>query len=153
MRRATLCYLFDGDDVLLIRKKRGHGEGRYVGPGGKIEAGETPVQAARREVHEETSLQVHAPKKRGELEFYFDDEPFMRVHVFRTESFAGTPTESPEAEPIWFETTALPYDQMWDGDRHWLPLLIDDRSFEGTFVYDASGDILQDHTLSETTFE
>ncbi|USZ75295.1 NUDIX domain-containing protein [Halorussus vallis] len=44
MQPATLCYLLQPDDeeVLLIRKKRGLGEGLYVGPGGKVEDGETP---------------------------------------------------------------------------------------------------------------
>ncbi len=48
MQPATLCYLLrPGDEeVLLIRKKRGLGEGKFVGPGGKVEDGETPASAS-----------------------------------------------------------------------------------------------------------
>ena len=44
--RATLMLIFRDDQVLLIRKKRGLGAGKFNGPGGRIEPGETPLQAA-----------------------------------------------------------------------------------------------------------
>ncbi len=51
---ATLLFAFDGGGrVLLIHKKRGLGKGKINGPGGRLEAGETPVQAAVRETREE----------------------------------------------------------------------------------------------------
>ena len=149
MQDATLCYVFEDEEVLLIRKKRGPGEGRYVGPGGKVEANESIEEAVIREVHEETSLTIDAPEKKGELAFYFAEEPFMNVHVFRAESYTGTVEESDEAEPDWMDITDLPYDRMWDGDEHWLPLLIDGESFSGTFTYDEHGDELREHTLTQ----
>ena len=48
----------DEDDVLLIEKRRGLGEGWYNGPGGKCEAGETPRECAARETREEVGLEV-----------------------------------------------------------------------------------------------
>ena len=52
----TLCYVFDGDDVLLIEKKRGLGtdlyESFYNGPGGSVESYETPEEGAARELRE-----------------------------------------------------------------------------------------------------
>lgn len=147
MRDATLCYVFEDGAGLFIEKKRGHGEGRYVGPGGKVETDESITEAVIRETHEETSIVVESVEKFGELEFYFADDPFMRVHVFRTESFSGVAEESEEASPVWLETDSLPYDEMWDADRHWLPLLIEETTFTGTFIYDEEGDDLQDYEL------
>ena len=40
--RATLIFVRQDDQVLLIRKKRGLGAGKINAPGGRIEAGETP---------------------------------------------------------------------------------------------------------------
>lgn len=140
VQEATICYPVDGDRVLLIRKKRGVGSGNYNGPGGKLEDGETPREAARREVREEVRLWVEDLEKTGELAFVFGDEPFMHVHVFRTTSFSGTPKETPEADPEWFHREEIPYDEMWEDDRLWLPLALDGDSFVGYFRFDADGD-------------
>lgn len=61
MKRYVCSFAFSADRsrVLLIRKNRPAWQaGKLNGVGGKIEAGETPVQAARREFAEETSLDV-----------------------------------------------------------------------------------------------
>lgn len=147
MRDATLCYVFDDDEVLCIEKKRGHGEGRYVGPGGKVEEDETVAEAAIRETREETSIVVESVEKLGELEFYFAEDPFMRVHAFRSESFSGNVQESEEATPVWLATDSLPYDEMWDADKHWLPLLVEGITFTGTFIYDEDGGDLEEYAL------
>ncbi|MFC4451393.1 8-oxo-dGTP diphosphatase [Halorussus aquaticus] len=147
MRDATLCYVFDGNDVLFIEKKRGHGEGRYVGPGGKVENGESIAEGAIRETREETSIIVDSVEKKGELEFYFAEEPFMQVHVFRSDSYSGKPAESEEAIPVWLDATDLPYDEMWKADKHWLPHLIEGTTFTGTFWYDEDGDDLHEYSL------
>lgn len=148
MQHATLCYPLEDDRVLLIEKKRGVGEGFYNGPGGKVEPGETPEEAVVREVREETSLRVNDPEKLGELEFYFGDDPFMFVHVFRGTDFSGTPEESPEARPEWFDFESVPYDRMWPDDRLWLPELFEGETFAGTFWFDADGDELLDWDLA-----
>jgi 8-oxo-dGTP diphosphatase len=147
MRDATLCYVFDEDEVLFIEKKRGHGEGRYVGPGGKVQGGESYAEAAIRETREETSIVPESVEKMGELDFYFADNPFMCVHIFRSELYSGAAEESTEAAPVWLAVDSLPYDQMWEADKHWLPHLLDEETFTGTFIYDEEGDDLQEYTL------
>ena len=88
---ATLLFVVEAAQVLLIRKKRGLGAGKINGPGGRLEPGETPMQCAIREVQEElliTPLDVHA---RGELRFQSDDFPRIHGYVFVAHGFEGTP--------------------------------------------------------------
>ena len=76
MIEATLCFLMQGDPpktILLGHKKVGFGKGKYGGVGGKLERGESAVQAAAREVAEETSIRVRETdlKLMGHLTFVF----------------------------------------------------------------------------------
>ena len=47
-----------GDRVLVGRRRGAHGAGTWAFPGGKLEAGESPADAVRRELAEETGLQA-----------------------------------------------------------------------------------------------
>lgn len=147
MQPATLCYLVRGDEILLIRKKRGLGEGKLVGPGGKVEDGETPREAAVREVEEEVRLFVETPTKVGEFEFVFGEESEMFVHVFRAEEFSGEPRETEEADPRWFDVEDMPYDEMWEDDRLWMPHLLSGETFSGWFRFDSDGDEMLEQEL------
>lgn len=58
---ATDCAIFDPDDrVLLIRRGNEPFKGAYALPGGFVEMGETVEAACRREVEEETGLEIGA---------------------------------------------------------------------------------------------
>ena len=91
--RANLLFVIQDKKILLIRKKTGFGAGNINGPGGKLEPGETALEAALREVEEEISIQAHNPEDMGELLFQFVDGLRMHVQVFRSNSFDGTPTD------------------------------------------------------------
>ncbi|MFW6003401.1 MAG: 8-oxo-dGTP diphosphatase [Halanaeroarchaeum sp.] len=143
VQEATITYPVREGSILLIEKKRGIGAGLYNGPGGKVEPGETPREAARREVREEIRATVPTLSKRGELEFVFGEDHYMTVHVYRAPGVEGTPRETAEAKPRWVDTESVPYDQMWADDRYWLPLLLADRTFRGWFRFDGAGEVLQ----------
>ena len=55
---TTLVLVHQGEKVLLGMKKRGFGQGRWNGFGGKLHEGETIEQAAKRETFEEAGVQV-----------------------------------------------------------------------------------------------
>jgi 8-oxo-dGTP diphosphatase len=133
---AVLCFIFHGEEVLLIEKLRGLGAGKVNAPGGKLEAGETPLQAAIREVQEEISVTPHSLSQIGNLKFAFVDGYNLECWVFRAEGHTGTPTESPEAIPFWSHVNALPYNRMWADDREWLPYLIRNEAFAGEYIFD-----------------
>lgn len=133
---ATLMFIVKDGRILLIEKKRGLGAGKINGPGGKIDPGETPLQAVVRETQEELCITPHNPRKLGELRFVMSDCPDILCHVYRADDFTGTPTETDEAVPAWTALSEVPYERMWEDDRHWLPLLIDEQTFLGKFIFE-----------------
>ena len=87
MYSTTLCFLIKNTptpQLLLGKKKTGFGKGKYNGFGGKLEAGETPKQAAVREVWEECGiiLQENTLQEAGYLEFIFPAAPELDHDVF-----------------------------------------------------------------------
>ena len=133
---AVLTFIRCSGELLLIEKKRGLGAGKVNAPGGRLEAGETPEQAAVRETREEVGLTPQGLRSAGRLDFAFTDGYSLRCHVFTADAFEGTLTETDEAAPFWCAESAIPYDRMWADDRLWLPLMLAGRAFEGQFVFD-----------------
>lgn len=133
---ATLMFVVRDGRILLIEKKRGLGAGKMNGPGGKIDPGETPLQSVVRECMEELHIEPVGIRKMGELWFVMSDVPDILCHVYRADDHLGTPTETDEAKPCWTALDEIPYAQMWEDDRHWLPLLLEETTFHGRFVFD-----------------
>ena len=134
--RANLCFIRRGDELLLIRKKRGLGAGKINGPGGKIDPGETAMQSAVRETYEELGVTAIALRQVGDLSFEFRDGLRLHCAVFFTDEFEGEARETDEAIPLWTKIDAIPYDEMWEDDRYWLPLVIAGKHFRARFTFD-----------------
>ena len=139
----TLCIIHQHPKILLGMKKRGPGEGKWNGFGGKVEKGETIEEGAMREMREESGIEICKMNKLGILEFeYQDGSGNMEVHIFDVEEFTGSPMESEEMKPKWFFVDKLPYNQMWSDDRYWLPMFLNRKRFEGKFVFNESNEIV-----------
>jgi 8-oxo-dGTP diphosphatase len=63
----TLCFIRDGDRILLLRRSKPPNQGLYNAPGGKIESYEDPYDACLREVAEETGLRLPHARLRALL--------------------------------------------------------------------------------------
>ncbi len=144
--RATLVFVVRHDETLLIRKKRGLGAGKVNGPGGKLEPGESAVACAIREVQEELCVTPTGLAHAGELQFQFTDGYSIHVDVFRADGCLGEARETDEAVPLWIPLDRIPYDEMWEDDRFWLPLLLAGECFHGRFVFE--GDRMLDSALA-----
>ena len=143
MSQASLCFIMQGDRVLLIRKKRGVGAGKINGPGGKVEPGESMLESAVRETREEIGVTPRELELRGELFFDFVGSRVVHCGVFLARDFDGEPIETDEAIPIWHSTAKMPFDEMWEDDRVWFPLLQAGKYFRGGATVDP-GDKVRD---------
>lgn len=140
-KQLTLCMIFRDDKILLGMKKRGFGEGRWNGFGGKVEAGETIETAAIRELREEVNLKPLEMDKVGIIQFSFRGDPqILEVHIFKITDFEGKPVETEEMKPQWFELNQIPFQQMWSDDKYWFPYLLSGKLFRGKFNFEANTD-------------
>lgn len=133
---ANLCFIVKAGRVLLIRKKRGLGAGKVNAPGGKLEPGETALDAAIRETQEEIGVTPLQVEERGILRFQFSDGYSLHCTVFVAGDFLGEPVETSEASPFWTAMDNIPYAEMWEDDRHWLPHALEGSRIEGWFEFD-----------------
>jgi 8-oxo-dGTP diphosphatase len=143
--RATLLFVVKEGSILLIRKKRGLGAGKINAPGGRLEPGETPYEGALRETYEELGVEAVDPTLRGELYFQFVDGYSLFCSVFLAFDLRGEPIETEEAVPLWTPLEAIPYDEMWVDDQHWLPGVLAGRQFRGYFTFE--GDAMLWHRV------
>lgn len=123
------------EKVLLIEKLTGIGEGKINGPGGKIDPGETALRAVVRECQEELHITPLDAVKMGELWFAMTDLPDIHCHVYVATDFAGVPTPTREANPMWVKLSEIPYDRMWADDQYWLPQMLAGKKFIGKFDF------------------
>jgi 8-oxo-dGTP diphosphatase len=133
---AVILFILDGEKLLLIHKKRGLGHGKINGPGGRLEPGETPHQAAVRETEEEVGLTASRLTECAVLRFIFTNGYSLEVTVFTAEAYSGELVETDEAKPFWCRRSEIPYDRMWADDRLWLPHVLDEKYVNGHFYFD-----------------
>jgi 8-oxo-dGTP diphosphatase len=153
----TLCYVFDGERILMIDKKRGlrpetlgEDEKFLNGPGGKIEKNETPHECAIRETVEETGIRPEKLVKVGEMAYYRDGNSERFIHIFRASDYSGSIHEgSEEAEPLWLDVAELDYGKMWPSDGYWMPELVERNRFRTRVVYE-KGEFLPGKSRLET---
>ena len=131
-RLTTLCYLEkDGRYLILHRTKKDHDENhdKWIGVGGKFEAGETPEECALREVMEETGLTMTEYRFRGIVTFVSDEWGTEYMHLFTCTAFTGDLIDCDEGELVWLPKHELLQKKMWAGDRIFLKALDERRDF------------------------
>jgi 8-oxo-dGTP diphosphatase len=142
---ATLGYVVspDGGQVLLIHRNRRRDDahyGKYNGLGGKLHAGEDVVAGMRREVREESGLECDRLALRGTISW-----PGFGKHgedwfgfVFLIDRWSGQPLAGNDEGTLqWVALERLPELPLWEGDRHFLPLVFDRAGgqFHGVMPY------------------
>ena len=142
---ATLGYLLspDGAQVLLIRRNRRSDDvhfGKCNGVGGKLEAGEDVVAGLKREVREESGLECDQVQLRGTVSwpgFGAQGEDWFGFIFLVARWHGALHHQAPEGELFWHPVDRLQELPLWEGDRHFLPLVFDPAlpQFHGVMPY------------------
>ena len=131
---TTLAFVLspDGERVLMChRTARPDDEqiGKYNGLGGKVERDEDVVAGMRRELREEAGIEATSMRLRGTVSwpgFGQNGEDVLGL-IFVVDAFSGdVPASNDEGTLTWERIDALDSLPMWEGDRHFLPLVFDE---------------------------
>ena len=100
IKKAAIVFIQNENKILAVSRK--HNFNDFGLPGGKVEEGESFVDAARRELFEETGLQVDTLK-----EIFERDSKRFRVKTFTPNKFWGEIKSSEEGKVLWVEPKIL----------------------------------------------
>jgi 8-oxo-dGTP diphosphatase len=142
---ATLGYVLSPDRsrVLLIHRNRRADDahfGKYNGLGAKLDRDEDVVSGMCREIREEAGLECLQLRLRGTISwpgFGNNGEDWFGF-IFLIDSYRGEPhAVSAEGSLSWIEIDRVLELPLWEGDRHFLPLVFGDatRQFHGIMPY------------------
>ena len=132
MIESTLCYIKKDDSYLMLhrtKKKNDVNEGKWIGVGGKLEAGETPEECVNREVYEETGLKLSSYSFRGIINFASEGWEDEKIYLYTSDSFLGKLTECKEGVLEWINEGDIFSLNLWEGDRIFLKRLLEGGPF------------------------
>jgi 8-oxo-dGTP diphosphatase len=112
----------DGKVLVACRGEGLHLAGRWEFPGGKVETGETPAAAARRELAEETGLRSARLEPLVVVVHDYAELP-LRFHVFLAREWEGEAQLGGPRELTWMEPAGLDQLDMPEANRQMLRAL------------------------------
>ena len=105
----TLIFIKKDDRYLLIHKNKPDSFGfkKINGVGGHIEKGEEPFESARREISEETGLQIDDLHLTAILFIDINASPGIQVFVFKAAYLDGEINHSDEGDLSWMSLSEI----------------------------------------------
>ena len=150
---AVLVYARAQGRLLMIHRNAGGAsgradfhEGKWNGLGGKLEADESPLEGARREFREEAGLDLPegAFQALGVIQFpnfkpHKNEDWVVFVFSADLDAAGADPararTACGEGTLHWIAAGELLSLNLWEGDRHFIPHVVERRPFMGTIWY------------------
>ena len=129
---TTLCYIEKDDSYLMLHRVKKNvdvNKGKWIGVGGKFEAGESPDECLKREVREETGLELTSYRMRGVLTFQSVGWETEYIFLYTADGFTGEVKDCNEGILKWVRKDEIKDLNLWRGDRVFLKLLKEEEPF------------------------
>ena len=138
----NLIFITKDDCILLLKGSatKRLWANKYNGIGGHIEPGENPQQSARRELLEETGLEVEHLVLRAVIHITMPQPPGVMLFVFVGEALTTSLLSSPEGTPEWVPKTEILDLELVDDLYTLLPRILNSGPLlYGTYILDQNG--------------
>ena len=132
MNFTTLCYIEKENKYLMLHrtsKKKDGNKDKWIGIGGHFEKGESPEECLLREVKEETGLELTSYQFRGIVTFISDEWPDEYMCLYTADRYTGDIGNCDEGELVWVEKEKIMDLNIWEGDKIFLKLLMENQPF------------------------
>lgn len=136
---TTMCYIQKGNQTLMLHRNKKENDingGKWIGVGGKFDAGESVEECMKREIYEETGLTALKLQLHGFVVFpqlYHGQDEGM--FVYTCSEFSGELHECDEGDLQWVDNEKIPHLPMWEGDYHFFEWIQDDRFHSAKIYY------------------
>ena len=110
-------------------KKKDGNKDKWIGVGGHFEKGESPEDCLLREVKEETGLELTSYQFRGIVTFISDEWPDEYMCLYTADRYTGDIGNCDEGELVWVEKEKIMDLNIWEGDKIFLKLLMENQPF------------------------
>lgn len=112
---TNMCMVCQGDKILVQERVDPHWSGICF-PGGHVEEGESFVDSVKREVFEETGLEIVAPMLCGVKQWTQRNGEYRYIVFFyKTNQFKGEIKDSKEGRVFWIDRKDLKNFTLADG--------------------------------------
>ena len=146
MNFTTLCYIEKENKYLMlhrISKKKDGNKDKWIGVGGHFEKGESPEECLLREVKEETGLELTSYQFRGIVTFISDEWPDEYMCLYTADRYTGDIGNCDEGELVWVEKEKIMDLNIWEGDKIFLKLLMENQPFFSLKLVYEEGSLIQ----------
>ncbi len=121
VRAVVAALILRGTEVFICQRKAGTAMGlQWEFPGGKIEPGETPEQALRRELEEELGIDARIGSYIAEVQHNYRNGSSIHLRFFAVHQFQGEIQNRVFEDMRWAELRDLPAYNFLAADRKFI---------------------------------